>query len=248
MVTKGSFIRVDYEAVTDDGQLFDTTSKEVAKKHNAYREDIAYEPLPLVVGAGRALAGFDKALQEANVGEDREVTLPPSEAFGEKDGNKFQTLPLKDFQKRDVQPYPGLRIRLDDNKTGTIVSVTPGRVRIDLNHPFAGKSITYRFKVVEEITDVTQKVKALLDMDYGQGRAEGFGVKVEGDAVTLDLPDSCKYDQRWFVAKYRLVSDLRAYCGMKTVRFVESYTTEAPPAPVQAPEAEKKELVEEEMV
>lgn len=245
MVTKGSFIRVDYEAVTDDGMLFDTTSKEIAKKHNAHREDIVYEPLPLVVGAGRALAGFDKALQDASVGEDREVTLPPSEAFGEKDGNKFQTLPLKDFQKRDVQPYPGLRIRLDDNKTGTVVSVTPGRVRVDLNHPFAGKSITYRFKIVDEITDPLAKVGALVDMDYGQGRAEGFDIKVEGDSVTLGLPDSCKYDQRWFVAKYRLVSDLRAYVGMKTIRFVESYTTEAPPAP---PEAPAKELVEEEMI
>ncbi len=109
------------------------------------------------------------------------------------------------------------------------------------------------YEVVEEVTDPVQKVRGLVDMDYGQGRAEGFGVTVDGDAVTLELPDSCKYDQRWFVAKYRLVSDLRAYAGMKTVRFVESYT-ESPfptPEPAAAPADEgapKGELVEEEML
>ncbi|HLE95918.1 MAG TPA: peptidylprolyl isomerase, partial [Candidatus Thermoplasmatota archaeon] len=137
---------------------------------------------------------------------------------------------------------------------------TPGRVRVDFNHPFAGKVLKYRFRVVEEVTDPVARARVLVDMDYGQGRAEGFEIKIDGDTVELGLPDSCKYDQRWFVAKYRLVSDLRSYAGAKTIRFVETYADT--PALAEEPgheghghepgehqdEPAKKELVEEEML
>ncbi|HLE97656.1 MAG TPA: FKBP-type peptidyl-prolyl cis-trans isomerase, partial [Candidatus Thermoplasmatota archaeon] len=127
MVSKGSFVRVEYDAVTDDGILFDTTSADVARKHDAYSEKVVYEPLPIVVGAGRVLPGFDRALEEASVGEEREIVIPPSEAFGEKDPARFETHPLREFQKREVNPYPGMRVQME-NRSGTVVSVTPGRV------------------------------------------------------------------------------------------------------------------------
>ncbi|MHB8605596.1 MAG: FKBP-type peptidyl-prolyl cis-trans isomerase [Thermoplasmatota archaeon] len=231
MVNKGSIIRVDFEAWTDDGQLFDTTRKDVAKASGKLDERIDYTPMPAIVGVGRLVPGFDKAIMDAKVGEAREVTVPPSEAFGEKDPTKFETLSMREFQKQDVQPYPGMRLNFQ-GKSGTVVSVAPGRVRVDLNAPLAGKTLTYKFTVVEEIEKPEAKVLALVEMDYGPTKGAPFQVEVTGDVAVIKLPDACKYDQRWFVAKYRLVSDLRNYAGVKTCRFVEEYVTEEAGAPV----------------
>ncbi|HWG90544.1 MAG TPA: peptidylprolyl isomerase [Candidatus Thermoplasmatota archaeon] len=249
MVNKGSIIKVDYEAWTSEGTLFDTTHKEVAKANNSYNEEVVYEPLPVVVGVGRVIPGFDRALQEANVGEEKEIVIPAKDAFGERDPSKFETLSLREFQKREVNPYPGMRFQ-SEGRTGTVVSVTPGRVRVDFNSPLAGKDLRYKFKIVEEVSDQVEKVKTLIDLNYGQGRSGGFGVTVNGTEVDMKLPDSCKYDQRWFIAKYRLVADLRNHAGFKTMRFVEEYDTpeaQATPAATGS-EGANRELVEEEML
>ena len=248
MVNKGSIVKVDFDAWTSEGVLFDTTHKEVAKESNNYQEEAVYEPLPIVVGVGRVIPGFDKALSETPVGEEREITIPAAEAFGERDPSKIETHSLREFQKRDVNPRPGMRVQFE-NRTGTVIGVTAGRVRVDFNSPLAGKDLRYKFKIVEEVTDTTEKVKTLIDLNYGQGRSTGFGVTVTGDTAELKLPDSCKYDQRWFIVKYRLVGDLRNYAGIATTRFIEEYTSTPPFAGESAqPAEEKRELVEEEML
>lgn len=232
MVAKNSLVRVDYEAWTEEGELFDTTSRDVATQHGKYNPDIVYEPLPVLVGAGRVIPGFDEALQGAEVGKEVDVTIPAEKAFGAKDPDNVETIPLREFQKQEVTPYPGLRFRYQ-NKMATVVSVSPGRVRIDYNNPLAGKALRYKFTIVEEISDPVQKVKAFIESAYGQGRVDGFRIEPQGDAVNITLPDQCKYDlQRWPMAKFRLVSDLRTYGGFRTTRFIEEYATEErAPAP-----------------
>lgn len=225
MVAKGSLVRVDYEAWTEEGELFDTTKRDIAKAHGKHNEEIVYEPLPVLVGTGRVIPGFDEALLAADVGKEIDVNIPAEKAFGPRDSSKIDTIPLREFQKQEVTPYPGMRLQ-HSGKMATVVSVTPGRVRIDYNAPLAGKSLRYKFTIVEEVTDQTARVKAFIELAYGQGRSEGFKIDSKDAEVTITLPDSCKYDQRWFVAKYRLVSDLRAYAGYKTTRFVEEYVTE----------------------
>ncbi|MFA5861281.1 MAG: FKBP-type peptidyl-prolyl cis-trans isomerase [Candidatus Thermoplasmatota archaeon] len=225
MVAKGSLVRVDYEAWTEEGELFDTTKRDVAKAHNKFNEEVVYQPLPVLVGSGRVIPGFDEALMTADVGKEQDVTFPPDKAFGPRDPSKVDTIPLREFQKQEVTPYPGMRLQ-HSGKMATVVNVSPGRVRIDYNSPLAGKSLRYKFTVTEEVTDPQQKVMAFIELAYGQGKADGFKIEANGETVNITLPDSCKYDQRWFVAKYRLVSDLRTYAGARTTRFIEEYVTE----------------------
>jgi FKBP-type peptidyl-prolyl cis-trans isomerase 2 len=230
MVSKGSLVRVDYEAWTEEGELFDTTSKAIAREHKGFREDAVYEPLPVIVGAGRVIPGFDAALESADVGKQEDITIPAGEAYGERDPAKIETMSLRKFQEREIDPRPGMRITID-NRPGTIVAVTAGRVRVDFNPPLAGKSLRYKFTVRENVTDPTEQVRLILELNYGLGRGQDFGIERNGGKVTIRLPDACKYDQRWFVLKYRVVADLRSYAGLQTIDFVESYTSPEP-APV----------------
>ena len=235
MVSKGSLVRVDYEAWTEDGELFDTTRRDVAKANNKFDENVVYEPLPVLVGAGRVIPGFDEALEHADVGKEQDVTVPSEKAFGPRDPERVDTIPLREFQKQEVVPYPGMRLQ-HQNRMATVVSVSAGRVRIDYNSPLAGKALRYKFTIVEEVTEPAEKVRRFIELAYGQGRAGDFKVVVNGDKADVTLPDSCKYDQRWFVAKYRLVSDLRTYAGIRTTRFIEEYVTEEP-RPTQTAES-----------
>lgn len=227
MVAKGSLVRVDYEAWTEEGELFDTTKREVAKANGKFDENVVYEPLPVLVGAGRVIPGFDEALMGADVGKETDVTIPSDKAFGPRDPSRVDTIPLREFQKQEVNPYPGMRLQ-HQGKMATVSSVSAGRVRIDFNSPLAGKSLRYKFTITEDVAAADTKVLGFIEMAYGQGRAADFKVDAKGETVTITLPDSCKYDQRWFVAKYRLVSDLRTYAGFRTTRFVEEYHTEEP--------------------
>ncbi len=238
MVEKGTLVKVDYEAWTEDGELFDTTNKDVAKANDRFSEEVVYEPLPVLVGTGRVIPGFDEAMIAATVGEEVDVKIPQEKAFGPKDPSKVDTIPMREFQKQEVNPYPGMRLQLQ-GKMATVTNVSPGRVRVDFNAPFAGKALRYKFTIREAIEDPATKVKGFIELAYGQGRATDFEVTVDGETADIKLPDSCKYDQRWFVAKYRLVSDLRAYAGIKTTRFIEEYVTEEPKAavpPTEVPE------------
>jgi FKBP-type peptidyl-prolyl cis-trans isomerase 2 len=229
MVAKGTLVKVEYEAWTEDGELFDTTKRDVAQAHGKYNAEVVYEPLPVLIGTGRVIPGFDDALQAADVGAEQDVTIPAEKAFGPKDPAKIDTIPMREFQKQEVAPYPGMRLQ-HQGKMATVTNVSPGRVRVDYNSPLAGKSLRYKFTIVEEVADPEQKIRGFIELAYGQGRSDGFQIKTHGDTVDITLPDSCKYDQRWFVAKYRLVSDLRTFAGMKTTRFIEEYTTTEPGA------------------
>ena len=43
--------------------------------------------------------------------------------------------------------------------------------------------------------------------------------------MTISLPDSCKYDTKWFEVKFRVVSDLRKTLGDIDIIFSETYVT-----------------------
>ena len=55
------------------------------------------------------------------------------------------------------------------------------------------------------------------------GTADGFEIEHKGKDYNIKLSDTCKYDQRWMLAKYRFVSDLRDIAGAETISFVEEY-------------------------
>ena len=96
------------------------------------------------------------------VGESREVTVLPKDGYGEMDPNALIDVPRSEFPK-DFELKPGLELQLQnqDNEllNAIVVSVTPKTVKLDLNHPLAGKELFFRVTVVglreateEEIT------------------------------------------------------------------------------------------------
>ena len=237
---KGDIIRWEFEAwVVENGEevLFDTTKEDLAKEHGIHDPNMKYGPMVSVVGAGRLIKGIDEELLKAEVGKEYEITIESKDAYGERDPKLVKIHSYRELARQKIEPEVGKEVIIN-NKRGRIVTVTPGRVVIDFNHPLAGKTLKYRFKVVEKVEGDVDKVRAIIEMDYGK-EVDKFGVEIKDEDILITLPDVCKYDNNWSIAKYAIVGDIRDYVGNRNVKFIEVYPKK------EEPQEEEKEGEEE---
>lgn len=218
---KGDIVRIEFDGYTEDSkELFDTTSAQVAKDNGVFNEKATYTSVPVLIGGGRIFQGLDEALDGVEIGKEIDVVIPSDKAAGARDPKLVELLPLREFLRQDIEPRIGLEVNIK-NRLGIVSAVTAGRVRVDFNRPLAGKNLLYHFKVISKYENDEEKAKAIAEMDYGT--SEGFNVTVEDKTVSMVLPDVCKYDQKWLLAKYRIVADLREALKANNVRFIEEY-------------------------
>lgn len=236
---EGDLVYIELEGWIDtpsgSPELFDTTREDLAKEHDLHDEKRVYGPSPMVLGQDRLMEGLEEGLVGAEVGEELEIVVPPEKGAGQRDPNLVELFPLREFHRQEIDPQPGMEVSIR-NRTGTVTAVTAGRVRVDFNNPLAGKTLRYRVKVDRKVAGAQDQIRAILEMDYGP--SDDFDIKVEKGVADIVLPDACKYDDRWFVNKYRVVADLRELAGLKTVRLIEEYA--------QREEAEETEEAEAE--
>jgi FKBP-type peptidyl-prolyl cis-trans isomerase 2 len=234
-IKAGDIVLAEFDAwIQDSNELFDTTNEALAKEHDIFNEKMVYGAQPLVVGKGRLFPGLDEHMLKAELGKEYEVTIPPEKGAGVRDPKQVELHPVREFLKQDIEPRVGLEVTIR-NRPAYITAVTAGRVRVDFNNRLAGRTLKYKYKVVEKPSEPTAVVNLILKMGYGSN--EGFGVEHHGGNFKIKLPEACKYDQKWFLAKYRIVTDLRDVMAAETISFIEEY---AKPEKKE-PEAEKKE-------
>lgn len=239
-IQRGDLIHLDYDLwIADDNLLFDTTHKELADKHEITDENVVYQPRALIVDEGKAVQGLYKSLLNAEVGKEYEIEVPPEEGLGNRDPKLVEWHMMNEIRRQKLEPVVGKEITIKDKsgreRTGVVTMVSPRRVRVDYNSPLAGKTLKYKYKVVDRATEVEEKASTILEMDFG--RKDDFEIKTNKDEVEIKLPDVCKYDQIWLIAKYKIVNDLREYAGFKKIRFIEEY--------VKKEEKEEADLKEE---
>jgi len=110
------------------------------------------EPLEFEVGSGQIIKGFDDAVIGMKKGEEKEIKISPSEAYGEVNPELIKKIP-KDNLPPGQEPQPGMMLVLgtpDGRRIpAKITEVTDKDVTIDLNHPLAGKTLNFKIKVVD---------------------------------------------------------------------------------------------------
>ena len=162
-VKKGDIIILQYDAyIADSMELFDTTHPDKAKNKSEETDNIG--PITIVVGEKQVIEGLDDALINSKVGEPKRIEISKEKAFGLKNPKYIKTLPLSQFKKQKINPYPGLIITYENGMQGKVLAVNAGRVRMDFNHPLAGKDLVYDFVVEKIILEPKERTKALLDM------------------------------------------------------------------------------------
>jgi len=215
-------IRLDYKAyLAESGRLYDTTNEADAKEADIYNEKYTYSPMAYIVGSGKLFPALEEAISEANVGVETEVLIPSEEAAGARDPKLIEIYPIREFNKQEINPYPGLQVTLG-NRSGHIMSVGAGRVKVDFNSPLAGFDLKYKFTVTEIIEEPAEKAKAIVEVNFGD--SEGFTFEFPGDKVVVTLAEIAKFNPDWAMARFKIVSDLREAFGVGVVEFIEVWS------------------------
>jgi FKBP-type peptidyl-prolyl cis-trans isomerase 2 len=231
---EGTIIKLEYDAwIVETKELFDTTNEEHAKEEDIYNENIKYQPQSIIIGAKTVVKGLDDALKNAEPGKEYELEIPPDDAYGQRDlklvelHTKREIMRLPEFRKGDKDPQVGMQIALK-GKVGTITAITAGRIRVDFNNKLAGRTLRYKYKVTSSAETTEDKIYSILEIHYGT--SEGFKAELKDDLAEITIPDTCKYDQAWYLAKHRVVTDIQGYTDISNVRLTEEYTKKEPAA------------------
>lgn len=139
VVKKGNKVKVEYVGSLEDGTVFDSS-----EMHN--------QPLEFIVGAGQLLKGFDDAVVGMKIGEEKEIRLPPDEAYGPHYSEFVKDMPRDCFpENKEIQPGMKYMVALQNGRhiPVCISKVSEDTVTVDLNPPLAGKTLIFKIKLLQ---------------------------------------------------------------------------------------------------
>ncbi len=214
------FVEIEYSAWdTSANRLIATTDERKAKESEIYNKDYKYGKVLVVLGSNSVIKGLDKEIRTMSIGEQKKFTVKPEDAFGQRNEELVKVMPLSDFRARDMNPYPGMTVELD-NMTVIVRSVNSGRVVVDANNPYAGRDITYEVKVIKQITNQDEKITAL-------GRTynvEPSKVNVSDKKLMLKYDSNVSKNADYFVGKVSAIASIFTYFkGIEDIVVEEEY-------------------------
>tara|TARA_Y100000593_G_scaffold21384_1_gene42867 strand:+ start:38 stop:505 length:468 start_codon:yes stop_codon:yes gene_type:complete len=138
-------VSVHYVGTFTDGTVFDSSRDKET-------------PFTFTTGTGMVVPGFNDAVVGMSVGDTKTVTLTPDVAYGPINPNAFTVAPKTafatdfDFTKGNI---------VSGNQNGQnfqakIEGTTDNHVVLDMNHPLAGKILTFEIEILstEEIATI----------------------------------------------------------------------------------------------
>jgi peptidylprolyl isomerase len=224
---KSDFILIDYVAkVKETGEVFDTTSEEIAKKEHLYKEGDIYEPKLVVIGEGWVMKALDESLTTMEIGKPTVVEIAPDKAFGTRDPEKVKRVPMRQLLAKDITPTLGKRIEYG-GKMATIRAVGAGRVLLDFNPPLAGKTLMYETTVTKKLETAKEKTAALIHRRIPSVEQAKFEFTVVAKATSIQMPEEAFYLEGIQVAKRGIALDVQKFFPKTaSVKFTETFKTE----------------------
>ncbi len=134
---KGNKVQVHYTGKLDDGTVFDSSQ--------------GGEPLEFTVGDGQVIPGFENGVEGMEIGQTKTVNIPVEQAYG-----PHQPDGVFDVDRSELPPDMPLEIGLrlqSRHSSGRLIEVTvtaidDEKVKMDANHPLAGKALTFDIELV----------------------------------------------------------------------------------------------------
>ncbi|MAN16139.1 FKBP-type peptidyl-prolyl cis-trans isomerase [Alterinioella nitratireducens] len=133
----GNKIAIHYTGTLADGSVFDSSE--------------GRDPLSFTMGEGQIIPGLETALDGMAEGEEKTVTVPADDAYGQKNPQAMQRVPrssVPDGIPLDLGTQLQLQTPEGQAMPVTVAEVTESEVVLDANHPLAGKDLTFAVKVV----------------------------------------------------------------------------------------------------
>jgi FKBP-type peptidyl-prolyl cis-trans isomerase SlyD len=134
-VSDGMVVDLDY-TLRVDNEVVDTSE--------------GRQPIKFIQGQGYIIDGLEKELYGMKAGEDKQVVIPPERGYGTVNEEAILDVPKDEFPEEiPLQKGTELKVQTQEGETmdARITSVAPDSVRLDFNHPLAGKELHFSVKV-----------------------------------------------------------------------------------------------------
>jgi peptidylprolyl isomerase len=231
---KGSLILVDYTAkVKDTDEVFETTIEAEAKKHSIHDANVKYQPKLVSVGESWVIKGLDEALANSKVGDKTSVEVTPDKGFGERDSGKVRMIALRKLGEDADKVSVGDTVEIDQ-KTGIIRFIGSGRVQVDYNHRFAGKTILYEVNVLKALETDDEKINGMLKRHLPVDDSK-LVFKKTGTSLDITIPEELFRSDGLQVMKHFIQSDIFKFIPtLEKINFLETHL-------IKSSETQKKE-------
>lgn len=126
---------IHYTLTDDSGQVIDRSPEQ--------------QPLSYFHGAGNIIPGLEKALDGKKPGDSLKVDVDPEEAYGPRNESLVKVVPRTAFQGVD-KIEPGMQFHAQSERGPMLVTVVETgeeQVKIDGNHPLAGRKLHFDVRV-----------------------------------------------------------------------------------------------------
>lgn len=126
-------------------------------------------PVVYLHGRDAIVPGLETQLEGKKSGEKFTATVPPEQGYGERNEAAVQRVPLKHLAtKGPIQEGQMVVVNTrEGGRQARVLKVGHFNVDLDLNHPLAGKTLTFEIEIVD-VRDATQE-------ELTHGHAHGPG-------------------------------------------------------------------------
>lgn len=155
MIKDGKVVELSYVLKNDQGEELDSAT--------------SASPLAYLHGHGQIIPGLEEALEGLKVGDSKQVTIPPKDAYGEFNPDLRMKIERKHFPQ-NAKIEAGMQFVADmggGHVPFTVHKVEDEFVFVDGNHPLAGQTLHFNVEVVS-LRDATAE-----ELEHGHAHGPG---------------------------------------------------------------------------
>ncbi|GLR73034.1 FKBP-type peptidyl-prolyl cis-trans isomerase [Agaribacter marinus] len=147
-------VTIHYTVKTTDGDEIDSSSGQDA--------------LSFIQGSHYMIAGLEEALYDKKSGDEFTVTITPDKAYGDRNDNLVQEVPLSMFEGMEVDVGMSFRATTDHGEQSVIIiDKSDDAITVDGNHPLAGQTLVFDVNI--------EDVRGATDDEISHGHVHGKG-------------------------------------------------------------------------
>jgi FKBP-type peptidyl-prolyl cis-trans isomerase SlyD len=110
------------------------------------------DPLQFIQGMGHIIPGLEHELYNMQIGDSKKVVVAAKDGYGEIDNEAFMDVPRDSFPP-EVPVEIGTELELRDQSDhpvyARIETISDDNVRLNMNHPLAGKELHFDVKIAD---------------------------------------------------------------------------------------------------
>ena len=135
-IEQGTKVTMSFSLALENGELIDS--------------NFDTEPATFVLGDGNLLPGFEIPLQGLKAGDQGEFIISPENAFGQRNPENIQQLGRDNFDQESLNVGDVFSFQNGEGELpGVVIEVGDNLVRVDFNHPLAGRNIIFKVNNIE---------------------------------------------------------------------------------------------------